>query len=319
MKPNKSGSDMSLVTMQDMTTLFPHGYNNPSLNVDRWIKEGILLPKVTGHIRNALYPYDNIPRLHFLKDLGLLNPHNKPRYAGLRLTLWLKGFSLESKLIKEDVKEALMAVAKEGLANSNDLLVKDEKIANGLSKLFGVDKEAVRKSSLLNEDSLDQVVEEMASRLPPINEAEDRTGTAYVAGMENGKPQEVIRASHDQQATTFGDIEPQALIAMVRVALSLKFEDLIASLEVIETQNAFPLVGLLVASLLATFHPKPYVLPNANPKLVNVFIYVALTVLNLVFTLGEKTLGQGWVEGFIRYSLHDNWLVNGINMAGKDE
>jgi hypothetical protein len=80
-------------------------------------------------------------------------------------------------------------------------------------------------------------------------------------------------------------------------------------------------VGLVVASLLATFHPKPYVLPHTNPKLVNVFIYVAVAILTMVFTLGEP-LGPDWVQGLVRHSLLDNWLT-GVSeapkMAGKDE
>lgn len=311
------------VTIRDMAGFIENAsIEIASQKIGHWIREGILLPKASGERRNAVYPFENIQRLTTLEEAGLLRVGVRPRYAGLRLTLWLKGFSLESKLIKEDVKEALMAVAKEGLANSSDILAKDEKIVNGFSKLFGVDKKDIRKSTLLNEDIVDQVVEEMASRLPPINEAEDRTQSDYVSGMRNGEPQEVIRASHEKRMTTLGDIEPQAVMEGIQSMLSLKLEDLIASLDVMENQSTFPLVGLIVASMLATFHPKPYVLPNTNPKLVNVFIYVAVANLTVLFTLAGETLGEDWFQGLVRYSLSDNWLAEAseaLKMVGKDE
>ena len=316
------------VTIRDMAGFIENAsIEIASQKIGHWIREGILLPKASGERRNAVYPFENIQRLTTLEEAGLLRVGVRPRYAGLRLTLWLKGFSLESKLIKEDVKEALMAVAKEGLANSSDILAKDEKIVNGFSKLFGVDKEAVRKKRFLNEDTINIGIENLASKLPAIGEAEDTTNPYHFSesyslkakAMGSTNTREVIPLIADRTITEVGEIEPQEIMAMVKDYQWLTFEDLIAFVDVIETQQAFRLVGLNVTHMLSLLHPKPYVLPNTNPKLFNFAVYSVIAGITISLTKAEQLKGVGFIQGLLQRTGKDERLAEALKMAGKDE
>lgn len=97
MRPDKTPSSVAGVSMQDMTTLIAREFKDASQTINNWIKENILLPKISGTIRDALYPAENHTRILVLKTSGLIQAGKKVSYLTLRLVLWLNGFSVPVK------------------------------------------------------------------------------------------------------------------------------------------------------------------------------------------------------------------------------
>ena len=127
-----------MVNMQSMAKEFPVGVKDSSQTILRFIKEGILLPKMRGHIRNALYPSENVTRLAILTQLGLIGENLKTPYKDLRLTLWLAGF--EVKGIVSDLKKIVLENSSLGKVALNSIVEGHNTMKRAeIKKVFGED------------------------------------------------------------------------------------------------------------------------------------------------------------------------------------
>jgi hypothetical protein len=113
------------IPMQDMVFLLKDTMKNPNLTIQRWISEGILLPKVSGHIRDARYPVENRIRIQCLKDMGVVAKGKKYPYSTLRLTLWVSG------IYSEGLRRDLITSLYRGESQLKKLYVKDFDLVQG--------------------------------------------------------------------------------------------------------------------------------------------------------------------------------------------
>lgn len=295
------------ITMQDMTSVFPIEITNPSQNIERWIKEGILLPKTSGHIRDASYPGENLARLHLLLKLRFIQPGYKPRYNQLRLVLWIAGFEVAG--IKADLQNILVSSTKNNQIGIRNLLqLENLNLTNTLKKGFGEDnfQRLTKIGMLSNPQSLEDFIEDITSFIPPIDTMEDRTITVPthsffppIDAMED------TTNTFPSIITTFGDINLLSLVQSLFTKTSPNVDDIIRLLNEVDSSQlgVIRYITYLVLSLINPVPPSLLV-DNSGIKTVE-------TLITLVFSLLQRftlIIPLDFLLQVLSFADTDSWL-----------
>ena len=280
-----------MVNMQSMAKEFPVGVKDSSQTILRFIKEGILLPKMRGHIRNALYPSENVTRLAILTQLGLLGENLKTPYKDLRLTLWLAGF--EVKGIVSDLKKIVLENSSLGKVALNSIVEGHNTMKRAeIKKVFGEDWYQKFQLHGMDEDleTLEDFTDGLTSLLPPIDAEEDRT-QSY--DLPNAYP------------STYGDIDILGLIPILLDGKRTSIPNATAFLDGLEADQV-KIVGKITGILLGFMVPVPVILMSSNEGKGNVETAITLTVSLLA---GLSTMfGWDFIQKTLTFASKDTYL-----------
>jgi hypothetical protein len=177
MTQDNAPSRITAISMKDMALLISREFKNPAKTIQRWIGEDVLLPKMSGTIRDALYPVENHARILLLKSSGLIQAGKKPNYRTLRLVLWLNGFPVP---VQEDLA-SLTGEATQSLKKYGHLMMKPS--LNDVSLDFSlVPNIHPQIASALKEEGLnlthvpfESFVDNLGVVFPSPNPEEDKT------------------------------------------------------------------------------------------------------------------------------------------------
>lgn len=280
-----------MVNMQSMAKEFPVGVKDSSQTILRFIKEGILLPKMRGHIRNALYPSENVTRLAILTQLGLIGENLKTPYKDLRLTLWLAGF--EVKGIVSDLKKIVLENSSLGKVALNSIVEGHNTMKRAeIKKVFGEDWYQKFQLHGMDEDleTLEDFTDGLTSLLPPIDAEEDRT-QSY--DLPNAYP------------STYGDIDILGLIPILLDGKRTSIPNATAFLDGLEADQV-KIVGKITGILLGFMVPVPVILMSSNEGKGNVETAITLTVSLLA---GLSTMfGWDFIQKTLTFASKDTYL-----------
>lgn len=281
----------SLASMDDITNEFPVGLISPNRTVLNFIKEGILLPKISGHTKNALYPRENVMRVSLLGKIGLVGKGHKPLYKDLRLTLWLAGF--EVKGIVSDLKKIALENSSLGKVAINSIVEGRNTMKRAeIKNVFGEDWYQKFQAHGMDEDleTLEDVTDGLTSLLPPIDAEEDRT-QSY--DLLNAYP------------STYGDIDILGLIPILLDGKRTSIPNATAFLDGLEADQV-KIVGKVTAILLGFMVPVPVILMSSNEGKGHVDTAITLTVSLLA---GLSTMfGWDFIQNVIAFALKDSYL-----------
>ena len=283
----------NLVTMQDMSKILP------TYNIQRWIRETILLPKVSGEIRNALYPRENIARLETLQKLGIIASGEKPSYENLRVTLWLAGFKVER--IASDVKKIVAGKSHTSFGAVMDIVANRNKMkADFIKQTFG--EENYQRFQNLGMDSdhetVDDFMEDLTSIMPVIDEEEDRTDSYHI----------------NPESKTFGDINFMELIPALVKAIPTSPEHLMAFIDSLDADEMIVL-GKVTTITLGFVAPTSIALMTSKKgiEMVETVMFVCAGML----TSFSRLFGWDYINAVLSHATRDSYVDDVEKVVGK--